>query len=84
MRLFIYVLCFSVRKFSHTMLHVVYILYSNNGSEMNLKFFVAVDKRFEHICTKGKPYSGTRRESMEKEEEDQEIPGGETLLPSWR
>jgi hypothetical protein len=26
---------------------------------MNLRFFVAVDKRFEYTCTKGKPYSGT-------------------------
>jgi hypothetical protein len=36
---------------------------------MNLRFFVAVDKRFEYTCTKGKPYSGTLRESMEEEDQ---------------
>jgi hypothetical protein len=31
-----------------------------------------------HTTSLGKPYSGTLRESLEQE--DQEIPGGETLL----
>ena len=71
--------CYASRSESS---RILYILYSYTGSEVNLRFFVAVDKRFEYTCTKGKPYSGTPRESMEKE--DQEIPEGETLLLRWR
>jgi hypothetical protein len=35
-----------------------------------------------HTTSLGKPYSGTLKESME--EEDQKIPGGETLFLRWR
>jgi uncharacterized membrane protein YuzA (DUF378 family) len=38
--------------------------------------------RYFLVGFQGKPYSGTLKESME--EEDQETPGGETLLLRWR